>query len=309
MEKSAAQPKAHKILVMEDNNDIRGMLRNVLKEKGYDVVSFADGALAVKWLSENSPDLALLDLRVPHQSGFQVMQAIRKKDKNSGGYVPVIVLTGVYTSRNDKVEALDLGADDFLPKPFDLYELLARVRSLLRVQELYKQSQFLATHDPLTGCYNRRYLMDMLAREAQRSKRTKEPLSFVMVDLDEFKQINDQHGHEVGDEALLFLTACFREFFRAVDCVARLGGDEFAVVLPGCGSKEAGRVADRLLKFAKSPKQQAALPKGLKGKLHFSVGLATLPDHTNDIKKLLALADEALYNAKKAGHDQYRIAA
>src|ERR1051326_3625302 len=138
---------AAKILVVEDDNGISGMLHDVLAEEGYDVFVASDGAVASEKLQSFLPDLVLLDLHVPHRSGFELLKEVRKRDQEFGIFVPVIILTGVYTTRKDKLISLDAGADDFLPKPFDLLELMARVRSLLRVQELYKQSQFLATHD------------------------------------------------------------------------------------------------------------------------------------------------------------------
>src|SRR5205814_1247662 len=152
-------------------------------------------------------------------------------------------------------------------------------------------------------------LMDFMDREIQRSKRYKTPLGFVMLDMDGFKQINDQYGHEAGDKALLFLSSCLNDFFRAVDCVARIGGDEFAAALPGCGREEAKQVATRLIDFAKSPERRATLPSELRERVHFSLGIACLPDHAKEVKQLLQLADEALYAAKKAGHDQFRITA
>ena len=245
---------------------------------------------------------------MPNRSGFDLLKEMRKIDREQGGYVPVIILTGIYTSRNDKVTSLDAGADDFISKPFDMIELLARVRSLLRVQELYKRSQFFATHDPLTRCYNRRYLMDFIEREHGRFKRYKTPFGFLLFDLDHFKRVNDEAGHDAGDRILMHIGFRLQDFFRAVDCVARLGGDEFAAVLPGCGPVEAKTVGERLIKFMAEPAQRKGLPDGLAAQISFSVGIACLPDDATDTEELMRLADQAMYEAKKSGRNRVAMA-
>src|ERR1051326_6682926 len=123
-----------KILVVEDDKGISSMLSHILLEEGYDVFVAADGNVASEKLQSFAPDLVLLDLHVPHPTGFELLKKIRKRDQEFGIFAPAIILTGVYTTRKDKLISLDAGADDFLPKPFDLLELMARVRSLLRVQ-------------------------------------------------------------------------------------------------------------------------------------------------------------------------------
>ncbi len=303
----AVEKEPARILVVEDDPDISGMLVKVLEEHKYIVHAATDGTSAMNLLKSVLPDLVLLDLQVPEKTGFDVLKEIRKRDQEFGLFIPVIILTGVYTSRNDKVESLDMGADDFLHKPFDLVELLARVKSLLRVRDLYKRSQYLASHDHLTRCYNRRYLLDFLNREFERFRRFKKPFSFIMVDLDHFKSINDELGHDAGDQALVYLGYRLQDFFRAVDCVARLGGDEFAAVLPDCGHAEAMKVGDRLMADLANIDKGPPLSSRLKGKIRFSAGIACLPEHTKDKDELIRLADEALYAAKNAGRNNFRI--
>lgn len=297
-----------KILVVEDDKTISGMLNTILTQEGYQVQVASDGKMAEKYLLEFAPDLLLLDLNVPERSGFEVLKEARKRDQENGIFIPIIILTGVYTSRNDKVECLNIGADDFLPKPFDLVELLARVRSLIRLRDMYKHSQYLATHDPLTRCYNRRYLMDFLDREMARFERYKMPFAFMMIDLDHFKQINDEFGHEGGDQVLLHVGFQLQDFFRAVDCVARLGGDEFAAVLPDCSLEQAQKVGERFLRVLMDPRKREGLPIKLSEKVGVSAGLACLPAHTTDKDELIRLADAALYAAKKAGRNRFCLA-
>lgn len=300
-------PARSRILVVEDDHAISDMLTDVLKEEGYEVTVAADGAVASDLLATTTPDLVLLDLNLPHRHGVELLKEIRQRGNDAGSFVPVIILTGVYTSRDDKINSLNAGADDFLPKPFDMIELLARVKSLLRVQELYKRSQFLATHDPLTRCYNRRYLVDFMQREFERHRRYKSPLSLLLIDLDHFKAINDELGHEAGDDALRHVGFRLQDFFRAVDCVARLGGDEFAAVLPDCPGRDARLAAERLMRFMKSPEALKGLRQDVATRLSFSVGVAAAPEHAEEPEDLLQLADKAMYAAKKAGRNQFRI--
>jgi two-component system cell cycle response regulator len=297
-----------RILVVEDDPGISGMLVKILEENGYIVHSASEGASALALLKSVLPDLVLLDLHVPEKAGFDVLKEIRKRDQEFGLFIPVIILTGATTSQKERMESLEAGADDFLRQPFDLIELLARVKSLLRVRDLTKRAQYLATHDPLTRCYNRRYLLDFLNREFERYRRFKKPFCFIMVDLDHFKAINEELGTEAGDQALTYIGYRLQDFFRAVDCVARLGGDEFAAVLPDCGPAEVLKVGDRLMSaLAKSDEGRPPLSVRLKGKIRFSAGIACLPEHTKDKEELIRLADEALYAAKKAGRNSFRV--
>ena len=301
-----ARPKA-RILVVEDDRAISGMLSQVLGDEGYEVTVAGDGLIASDLLATSTTDLVLLDLNLPHRNGVDVLKELRQRGAESGAFVPVIILTGVYTSRNDKVNSLNAGADDFLPKPFDMIELLARVRSLLRVQELYKRSQFLATHDSLTKCYNRRYLVEFMEREFERYKRYHTPLSFLLIDLDNFKKINDEKGHDAGDAALQHVGFRLQDFFRSVDCVARLGGDEFAAVLPDCSAHDGRLAAERLLRFMNGPEARKGLPPDIAARLSFSIGVSAVPEHTESPEKLIALADQAMYEAKKAGRNGFRV--
>jgi two-component system, cell cycle response regulator len=296
-----------KILVVEDDQIIAGLLRQLLVEQGHDVTLAADGKIASDLLAASNPDVVLLDLNLPQRNGLDVLKEIRQRGADTGAFVPVIILTGAYTSRNDKVNCLNAGADDFLSKPFDMIELMARVKSLLRVQELYKRSQFFATHDSLTKCYNRRYLVEFMAQAFERYKRYKTPVSLLLLDLDHFKEINDEKGHEMGDEVLRHVGFRLQDYFRAVDCVARLGGDEFAAVLPDCTAENARSVAERLLAYVNGAEARKGLDPDVARKISFSVGVASAPDHTQNPEGLLHMADRAMYAAKNAGRNQFRM--
>jgi len=308
MKETSLKRSPSSILVVEDDKEISGMLKAILSEEGYAVTACLDGKEAMHLMETVAPDLVLLDLQLPNRSGADLLKDIRKKDVEFGIFIPVIVLTGVYTTRHDKVTSLDAGADDFLPKPFDMVELLARVRSLLRVRDLYKRSQYLATHDHLTRCYNRRYLLDFLAREQERYKRHKAPFTYLLIDLDHFKQINDQFGHETGDSVLVHVGFHLQDFFRAIDCVARLGGDEFSVVLPETDAFNAQKVGERLMKAMTLFRTKESLPKEVIGLVGFSVGGASVPTHSLEIEDLMNKADEAMYQSKKGGRNCFSMA-
>lgn len=296
-----------RILIVEDEPAVSGLLEGLLGEKGYRTEIAIDGREASEKMLSFNPDLVLLDLRIPQRAGTEVLVDIRKRNQEYGSFVPVIILTGVYTDPKDKIAMLEAGADDFLAKPFEVVELIARVRSLLRVQELYKRSQFLASHDYLTRCYNRRYLMEFLGREFERHKRYGNRFAYLQLDMDRFKRINDELGHEAGDQLLMFAGARLQDFFRAVDCVARVGGDEFAAVLPDCGPAEAAKVGARLMDYLIKCAKEAPVPAPHAGAIGWSVGIACLPDHSVELEELMRFADEAMYAAKREGSNRFRV--
>jgi diguanylate cyclase (GGDEF)-like protein len=125
--------------------------------------------------------------------------------------------------------------------------------------------------------------------------------------MDHFKSINDELGHEAGDEALVYISFRLQDFFRAVDCVSRLGGDEFAVVLPDCGAADAAKLAERLMSELSRPNPERPLPQKLQDRIGFSVGISCLPDHTQDTEELMRLADEALYESKRSGRNKFKV--
>jgi diguanylate cyclase (GGDEF)-like protein len=141
-----------------------------------------------------------------------------------------------------------------------------------------------------------------------RYKRYQLPFSVMLLYMDHFKSINDELGHEVGDQVLMHVGFRLQDFFRSVDCVARLGGDEFYIVLPDCSIDDVTRVGERLMNMLSDPKFREGLPDPLAGRIGFSVGIGCVPEHTEDRDQLIRLADEAMYAAKKAGRNQFRVA-
>ena len=307
-----------KVLLAEDDPLSRHRLTAILKKWGYDVIVTSDGSQAWQAMeSPEAPNLVILDWMIPGLDGLEVCQNIRQRGQET--YVYVILLT----ARNSQEDLLvDLGAeaDDYLAKPFDLQELQVRFRAGRRILDL--QSELIttrealrdqATHDFLTGIWNRRAILDLLEREWPRARREGQAMGIIMVDLDHFKRINDLHGHPAGGAVLSEAANRMRTLIRPYDGLGRYGGEEFLIVLVGCGTAETARVAERLQSSLET--RPFTIPGG-KISVTGSFGLFVDDPHTSettqfaethetdDVHMLLKIADDALYQAKHQGRNQ-----
>ncbi len=292
------------ILIADDDSISRRCLQAALVRLGHEVVAFEDGAGAWAALdAEDGPRLAILDWMMPGMDGLAVCQAVRQR---AGPYTYVILLT----SRDrpaDMVEGLDAGADDFLTKPFDVVELRARLRPgerLIALQhDLIRTQQALhhqATHDRLTGLWNRGRVLDELTREASRSQREKASFAVVLADIDHFKRINDTYGHAAGDEVLQHLGRLMQASLRTSDAIGRYGGEEFLFVLPRADNEGGREVAERVrAAVASAPVSCAAGALTVTA----SFGVASSAASGFDAATLVQAADEALYRAKAHGRN------
>ncbi len=296
-----------KILVAEDDPVTRRMLEAYVVKWGYEAVMVADGQEAWQLLQQNNaPRLAILDWMMPGLDGMAICRAVRKLDLQP--YIYLILLTA-RGYKQDLVEGLEAGADEYLTKPFDPHELKARLRSGARIVELQdsliqarEALREQAMHDPLTHLLNRRATMDFLLSELSRAAREQNSLSVMMVDIDFFKSVNDRFGHLPGDEVLCEVARRLRTSARIYDLVGRFGGEEFLVVAPGCSNTEGLIQAERLREMVCS---QPITLKDLSIKVTISVGVATTLDpNQQDMEVLLTAADEALYRAKAAGRNR-----
>jgi two-component system, cell cycle response regulator len=300
-----------KILAAEDNPISQSMLRSMLTKWGYDVVTAGDGNQAWDILqSPQAPRMAILDWMMPGQDGVEVCRQLRAAGKEP--YTYILLLTA-RTDSQDLVEAIDAGADDYLTKPFNSSELRARLRAGRRIVEL--QEQLLeaqealrerATHDGLTGLYNRAAILEILYQELARATREPQPFSILMADLDHFKQVNDVHGHLAGDEVLREAARRMKATIRCYDSLGRYGGEEFLAVLPGCDPCGAWMLGERVRQsigndlFAVGEVQ---LP------ITCCIGCATQPvGAAFDADSLIRMADDALYGAKHAGRNRTEVA-
>ncbi|HVY08118.1 MAG TPA: diguanylate cyclase [Burkholderiales bacterium] len=296
------------ILVVDDDEQNLLLIEQMLKTAGYVCVDATSDPHAVSDLHRAKRySLIILDLQMPEMDGFDVMEGLRPIE--AGSYLPVLALTG---QPSHKLRALESGAKDFISKPFDPPEFLTRVNNLLEVRLLHEESreharmlEALALHDPLTGMANRRLLLDRLAMAIAQAKRGKGCMAIMYLDLDGFKSINDMHGHAAGDALLKAVSRRLSGAVREEDTVARLGGDEFVVTLPHIHSTgDAMGMAQKILGAVSKPYDLDA--KSLA--VTISIGIGIYPQSGKDVDALMKAADAALYEAKRAGKNIYRIA-
>jgi diguanylate cyclase (GGDEF)-like protein len=293
-----------RILIADDDPVSRRLLEGTLTRLGHEVEAVSDGARAAdRLLESDGPRLAILDWMMPGLDGLAVCRAVRARE---APYVYVILLTA-RDRRSDLVEALDAELDDFLTKPFDAVELRARVRAGARVLEMQqhlldaKQAlEYEATHDRLTGLFNRARIVDELRAEVARSQRTDDPVAVLMIDLDHFKRVNDEHGHATGDRVLRHAAAQLRFGLREYDRIGRYGGEEFLVVLPGATDVMAREVAERTRRTVEQAARSASLPCDVT----VSAGVSWTGRAGHDVDALIQSADEALYRAKAGGRNR-----
>jgi two-component system cell cycle response regulator len=296
------------ILIVDDQKANVELLEQMLFEDGFRHVTSTMDPFSVCTLHRtNQYDLILLDLHMQGMDGFQVMKELKKNE--SEGYVPILVITA---QPGHKLEALKAGAKDFISKPFDLMEAKVRIHNMLEVRLLYKQleqySQSMASwamHDVLTGLPNRRLLIDRLSLAIAHAKRNKCTATVVYLDLDGFKKINDNLGHEAGDMLLKMVADRLLSAVRQEDTVARFGGDEFVLVLWELSDVDGVEIlVSKVLKTLSQPyyiNEQTV-------HMSASAGVSIYPIHSEDLEVLIKMADMALYESKHLGQNGFSIA-
>lgn len=300
-------------LVIDDSETLRAEILQILKEASLfdSYLEACDGLEGFKVLLNHRVDLVLCDLEMPRMDGFRFLAMMRAREEFQD--VPVIILTG-REDRDTKIRGLEQGASDYLTKPFDAGELVARVRVQLKVKslqdELKRSNDMLRTlsiTDPLTHLHNRRHLMEMVEKEFQRASRKGAHLSLIILDIDYFKKVNDTYGHQEGDRVLTILADIVRRRLRSYDLAARYGGEEFVLLLPETPVHEALPIAERL----RLEVQEHVFDGSLQGQvITISLGVATYPSpRIESIDSLFRQADEALYRAKQSGRNRVELMA
>jgi diguanylate cyclase (GGDEF)-like protein len=300
-----------RILIADDEIMSRQLLQKTLERAGYDVTAVENGRMAADLLCKlDGPKLALLDWIMPELDGTGVCREVRKRKEQS--YVYMVLLTSK-EAKEDVVAGLESGADDYLTKPFNREELKARLRTGMRVLDLEdrliearEKMRFQATHDALTTLWNRGVIMELLGRELTRSRRERVSTAILLCDLDDFKAVNDTHGHSVGDDVLKETAKRLLASVRSYDFVGRYGGEEFLVVLNNCNPAFAFARAEEIRKaIALKPVQTSA------GPVSVTMSLGLLLSHewgAHPVEELLQGADTALYAAKEAGRNCVKVA-
>lgn len=294
-----------KILIAEDDFTSRRMLENLMSKWDYEYVSAQNGDEAWQILQkENPPRLAILDWVMSGKDGAAVCRAVRGRIRPDWDRYQYIILLTSKDSRGDIVSGLEAGADDYIIKPFDPNELKMRLKVGIRILELQDALRYHATHDPLTNILNRGAIMARLRSEMSRAVRERSHLCVALLDIDNFKKINDTHGHSVGDLVLCEIVQRIRSAMRDYDVVGRYGGEEFLVVVPGADSESAVKVFDRIRRKVGEEEMEIS---GARLSITASLGVSVF-EKQMDIDELTRFADMALYRAKKKGRNRVEYA-
>jgi two-component system chemotaxis response regulator CheY len=284
------------VLLVDDCEITRLRLGTELGGLGYSIRTARDGNEALQLMKESCPDYVITDWQMPNMDGKELCEMVRSE--GFGSYVYLIIMTA-HTDLLDLVDGLGAGADDYLTKPVNLRELQARMASGARILELDRRLTYVAVLDPLTGVMNRRNFVTSITQTIEICRRRQRPLSGIMLDLDRFKSINDNHGHRVGDSVLVQAADVLQQNFRGSDFVCRYGGEEFVVILPDCSEEGAALCAERC---RRDLERQVSAP-GSSEKVTASFGVATLGPEDGAMA-LVDKADGALLQAKSQGRNQ-----
>ncbi len=287
--------KSH-VLVVDDNPDKLSLLEAAFSMAGYEVSTARDGEEGLAAVASFPPDLVIADIMMPRMDGYELARRIR--DNPQTRFIPIILQTAAGFRADDQRHGSEVGALGYFTDPTDLDLLLARARTLLDFKAYLDTCEEEAFTDHLTGLANRRRFERHLEREVARTLRHERSFCLLMLDIDHFKQINDNYGHDVGDEAIKSFARILQEGIRGIDLAARVGGEEFAIILTETNLGSAMEVAERL----RLALQEVELP--LAGRVAASFGVAECPSHAKTAHQLLASADAALYEAKRQGRDR-----
>jgi diguanylate cyclase (GGDEF)-like protein len=295
------------ILVVDDDPMVREVVVESIRAAGYDVDECGDGQEALDKNAARAYDLIVTDMRLPGMDGLTLIKKL--KSEKSG--TDVLVITG-YGSIENAVECMKAGALEYLIKPFTVDQIQVAVHKAVHHRELRRKAlerefyRELSYVDALTGVRNRRYFDEALETEVQKALRHGTSLVLLMIDIDDFKLYNDLNGHQKGDEALKEMGQLFMHACRGYDIVTRYGGEEFAILFPGATEQNAMELSRRIVTSVRKTKFDGAhlLPSG---GLTVSVGVACFPRDADTAQNLIRCADEALYDAKKAGKNTVQL--
>ena len=310
------------ILLVDDVPKNLSLLGNMLRTENYDIAVATSGQQAIKIAKATTPDLILLDIMMPEMDGYEVCRRL-KNDKETADS-RIIFLTA-RNEAEDIVKGFKIGAVDYITKPFSGTELIIRVKTHLelkqnkdellvvynelkikndKLENAYDKLKEISQTDMLTKLSNRRAMIEKLNHEVSRFNRTKKPFSVIISDIDDFKRINDNFGHECGDAVLVSISSVLKKNMRNIDAVARWGGEEFLMMLPDTKSAGAKIVAEKLRASIEADRVEY---DGQKHQITMTFGIAEFNDKDYDINYYIRQADEALYKGKEQGKNQVMV--
>ncbi|MEM7046113.1 MAG: PleD family two-component system response regulator [Pseudomonadota bacterium] len=295
-----------KVLLIEDNQVDYENIKNALASEGDEITWVKSGTETFEAIAQTGFDLIILSLTMLDEDGLMLCSQVRTQPQTRD--VPVL-LTADEGDSGRVAKGLELGATDYVIKPIERNELVARRRNQLRskryldrLHQHYESSLTMVMTDSLTGLYNRRYLDRLIENLLASTQAIARPTTVMMMDVDHFKNFNDQHGHAVGDKVLHHLGFLFRDNTRQIDTVARYGGEEFVVVCPEVNETTATRIAERIRTSVEN--SPITLESGEALAVTISIGVASSPHSNASPQEMLKAADDALYKAKEQGRNQ-----
>jgi diguanylate cyclase (GGDEF)-like protein len=284
------------VLVVDDDPDKRMLLTVALQMAGYEVRTANDGEEGLAAVESFQPDLIITDVMMPKMDGYELARKVRANPQTR--FLPIIIQTAARMGADDIRRGSEVGALGYITDPTDIDMLLARARTLLDFKHYLDTCEEAAFTDHLTGLANRRRFERQLEREVSRTQRYGRPFCLLLLDIDNFKLVNDTYGHEAGDEVIRRLALTLQAGTRGIDLAARIGGEEFAVILPETDFEGGVDVAERL----RVAIRETEIPPA--GTITASFGVAEFPVCASAGRELLAVADAALYQAKRDGRDR-----
>ncbi|HPS57354.1 MAG TPA: diguanylate cyclase [Spirochaetota bacterium] len=286
------------ILIVDDNITNSTFCEKLLVKNGYETSVCSSGEEALEFISKNTPDLILLDIVMPGIDGFQFCDQLKRTPRLKD--TPIIFLSAM-NDETSIINGFKCGGVDFITRPFRAQELIARTRTHIELKKAKEKLLTMAVTDELTGLFNRRYFMSRLNQEFERVKRYESIFTFIMIDIDYFKKINDTHGHLAGDCVLRNAADIMKKSLRISDTVGRIGGEEFAILLPETEIEYGVEIAERLRKKIDESEMEFEC-KTLK--LTISAGISDSDTNDLTVDSVLNRADVALYEVKENGRNR-----